>query len=342
MSERRDSGKDFEGAPAAAPENSTKTETALLGPHGSQEAPTSASSSLELPESALPHHDCDCGHATTGQHPEWRAQLNLPHRPKAIEAAAERRPADADEPASPHAVPTAGGSQTSQQQHSAKVAAAPSSDASTATALPYDINVPSVQASASEMSRLLRPEYAPHWDATTYPAHPLHAYADPALHPGAAARLDEMLSAGGVVHVRHITPRLGSAVRGVRLLGLDAAGRAALALLVARRKVVVLAGQGDFVGAGPEAQIGFASAFGRLAVQPVSPMVRGYPPFQVNLRAGNRDEIAGFLDKTTTTTLWHHDVSFEKQPPAYVWLGMLQGPATGGDTVFVDTAKAYE
>lgn len=43
-----------------------------------------------------------------------------------------------------------------------------------------------------------------------------------------------------------------------------------------------------------------------------------------------------------TTTIWHHDVSYERQPPGYIMLGILACPYVGGDTVVADTTVAYK
>lgn len=38
---------------------------------------------------------------------------------------------------------------------------------------------------------------------------------------------------------------------------------------------------------------------------------------------------------------WHSDVSYERQPPGTTFLYVLEKPAAGGDTLFVDAAEAY-
>lgn len=39
---------------------------------------------------------------------------------------------------------------------------------------------------------------------------------------------------------------------------------------------------------------------------------------------------------------WHTDLSWVEKPPAMAFLSMLEVPARGGDTMWVDTAKAFE
>jgi sulfonate dioxygenase len=39
---------------------------------------------------------------------------------------------------------------------------------------------------------------------------------------------------------------------------------------------------------------------------------------------------------------WHSDVTYEAQPPGTTFLYLLDGPTAGGDTLFVNMAKAYQ
>lgn len=50
---------------------------------------------------------------------------------------------------------------------------------------------------------------------------------------------------------------------------------------------------------------------------------------------------AEFLSQRTNTITWHSDVTFEKQPPGTTFLYILDGPSSGGDTLFADMAQAY-
>lgn len=47
------------------------------------------------------------------------------------------------------------------------------------------------------------------------------------------------------------------------------------------------------------------------------------------------------LSTRTNSITWHSDVTFERQPPGTTFLYLLDGPTTGGDTLFANTAKAY-
>lgn len=55
------------------------------------------------------------------------------------------------------------------------------------------------------------------------------------------------------------------------------------------------------------------------------------------------DDTSGqdFLATRTNSITWHSDVTFEKQPPGTTFLYLLDGPSSGGDTLFCDMAQAY-
>lgn len=142
-------------------------------------------------------------------------------------------------------------------------------------------------------------------------------YHDPALR---ANKSKPNLFKGGV-KAKHITPKMGTILSGVKMEELSDAGKDELALLITERKIVVLREQSDFLHAGPQFQQDFMSYFGPLSIQPVSGSVKGHPPFHVIHRDHNEEEIANFFQKKLTSTLWHHDVSYEKQPPGYIMLG---------------------
>lgn len=48
------------------------------------------------------------------------------------------------------------------------------------------------------------------------------------------------------------------------------------------------------------------------------------------------------MNSRTNSIAWHSDVSYEVQPPGTTFLYALDVPKAGGDTLFVNQAKAYE
>lgn len=204
----------------------------------------------------------------------------------------------------------------------------------------YDINLPYVMSNDDRKNAAKRakyPLYLPSFDAVRFDPLPPFEFEDPALRadPKMANLLHEDTK------LERITYHMGSVLHGVQLTQLSEAAKDELALLVSERKIVAFPNQ-DFIDAGPEFQQNFMKYFGKPNYQPVSGSVPGYPGFHIIHRDGNKEEIEAFLSKKTTSCLWHQDVSYERQPPGYVALGLLEGPEVGGDTVFAATDLAYK
>lgn len=86
----------------------------------------------------------------------------------------------------------------------------------------------------------------------------------------------------------------------------------------------------------------WTSFFGRPHIHPVSGQPKEYPHLHLVWREdkGTSDEQA-FLGKLSTTTV-HSDVSYELQPPGLTALFLFDTPDAGGDTLYIDTVKAFE
>ncbi|KAJ3512584.1 hypothetical protein NMY22_g15290 [Coprinellus aureogranulatus] len=142
--------------------------------------------------------------------------------------------------------------------------------------------------------------------------------------------------------LHHLSPYLGTEVRGAQLSQLSKEGLDELALFVAERKVVVFRDQ-DLKDVSPEEQLEFASHFGPPHVHPIAVNVEGYPAIAVVYRD---EERPGFTDHLVQTqinhTNWHSDVSYEKQPPGTTFFYILDGPEVGGDTLFLSQVEAYK
>lgn len=207
----------------------------------------------------------------------------------------------------------------------------------------YDINLPYKAPSAEYLDRVSRrtefPDYLPTWEPNIwFDEVPKFDFHDPASR---ADRTKPHLLRPGVT-VRQITPKMGTILTGVKMQDLSHAAKDELALLIVERKIVVLRDQSEFLHAGPQFQEDFMSYYGKLSYQPVSGTVKGFPAFHIIHRDSNEDEIAKFFEHKLTSTLWHQDVSYERQPPGYIMLGILACPDVGGDTVFADTVEAYK
>ncbi|KZW01553.1 TauD-domain-containing protein [Exidia glandulosa HHB12029] len=206
----------------------------------------------------------------------------------------------------------------------------------------YDINIPYTKKSAEEEARMMKgtpyPAYLPTWEKVWFDPLPKFDFSDPALR--ADPQKPTLLTEN--VKLVDITPRMGTMVEGIDLSTLSDTAKDELALLVSERKVVAFPAQDNFLALGPAAQQEWMNFFGKPNYQPVSGSLKGHPGFHIIHRDGNRDELLRYFSQKTTSTLWHQDVSYEAQPPGYVMLGLLQGPKTGGDTVFAATDEAYQ
>jgi sulfonate dioxygenase len=207
----------------------------------------------------------------------------------------------------------------------------------------YDINIP-YRTESEERERFIKgrtefPDYLPVWEkGLWFEELPEFEYHDPALR---ADKSKPHLFTPGVT-AKPVTPKMGTILTGVKLEALSSEAKDELALLISERKFVVCREQAKFLHSGPQFQSDFMSHFGKLSHQPVSGAVKGYPEFHVIHRDGCQDEISQFFKHKMTATLWHHDVSYERQPPGYVMLGILACPDVGGDTVIADMVEAYK
>ena len=135
------------------------------------------------------------------------------------------------------------------------------------------------------------------------------------------------LTASGL-RTRPLTADIGEIVSDVRLgADLSADVVAEIRALLLSRKVLFFRNQDDLDLAG---QVGFARRLGELTT--AHPTVSGLPESNHVLPI---DSEAGRADH------WHTDVTFIVRPPAFSVLRAVTLPATGGDTLWANTASAY-
>ncbi|CAK7212640.1 hypothetical protein SCUCBS95973_001532 [Sporothrix curviconia] len=140
--------------------------------------------------------------------------------------------------------------------------------------------------------------------------------------------------------VVHLTPTIGTEVRGIQLSKLNNAGKDQLARLVAERKVVAFRDQ-DFADLSIQEALDFGGYFGRHHIHPTSGSPAGHPEIHLVHRGAGDHSIQDFFTLRTTSTSWHSDVTYEQQPPGTTFLYIFDKPAVGGDTLFVDATEAY-
>lgn len=147
-----------------------------------------------------------------------------------------------------------------------------------------------------------------------------------------------LLPAG--TQVTDLTPTIGTEVRGVQLSTLSSVGKDELARFVAQRKVVAFRGQ-DFADLSIQEALDFGGYFGRHHIHPTSGSPEGYPEIHLVHRGAGDKGAEAFFQARTSSVAWHSDVSYEQQPPGTTFLYILDKPETGGDTLFVNAAEAY-
>ncbi|EON97605.1 putative alpha-ketoglutarate-dependent taurine dioxygenase protein [Phaeoacremonium minimum UCRPA7] len=140
--------------------------------------------------------------------------------------------------------------------------------------------------------------------------------------------------------VTDLTPTIGSEVRGVQLSKLTKEGKDQLARYVAERKVVAFREQ-DFADLNIQDALDFGGYFGRHHIHPTSGSPEGHPEIHLVHRAAGDKSADEFFASRTSSVAWHSDVSYEQQPPGTTFLYILDKPETGGDTLFVNAAEAY-
>jgi len=130
---------------------------------------------------------------------------------------------------------------------------------------------------------------------------------------------------------------LGAEIKGLDLSRpIDAAARSELLELFWRHKVVVIRGQ----DVDPDGFIRYAEAFG-----PIEPFfisaynLPSHPQIYVlsNVRKDGKP-----IGRDGAGTHWHSDSTFTEKPSSVTLLHGVEVPARGGDTLFADTADAYD
>ncbi|RYP16522.1 hypothetical protein DL765_005083 [Monosporascus sp. GIB2] len=142
------------------------------------------------------------------------------------------------------------------------------------------------------------------------------------------------------VEVTHLTPTMGTDVRGVQLSSLSNTGKDRLTRFVAERKAVPFRSQ-DCADLPIQEALDYARYSGRHHIHPMSGSPEGYPEVCLaHHREGDRSHET-FFDTRTSSVAWQSDVSYEEQPPGSTFLHVLDKPETGGNTLFGDAADAY-
>ncbi|WP_157218581.1 TauD/TfdA dioxygenase family protein [Flavisphingomonas formosensis] len=135
--------------------------------------------------------------------------------------------------------------------------------------------------------------------------------------------------AEGPLDIAPVAGRIGAEVRGIALSGdLDAITIAAIRAALVRHKVLFFRGQFQLDDA---AQEGFAARLGTPIAHPTVPVADGS---RYLLELDSREGYAA--------SSWHTDVTFVPAYPEASILRAIEVPEAGGDTLWANTATAYE
>lgn len=180
------------------------------------------------------------------------------------------------------------------------------------------------------------PHYLPYWDDAKH--EPYTSFEATERGKGADPAFPDLLSADATVE--DIGANIGAEVKGIQLSKLNDAGKDQLALFVAQKKVVAFRDQ-DFADLPIQEVIDLAEYFGPSHIHPTSGAPKGYPKVHLVHRSAADTTAKDFFTTRTNSTTWHSDVSYEQQPPGTTFLYILDGPTSGGDTVFANQVEAY-
>ncbi|CDR42430.1 CYFA0S09e03422g1_1 [Cyberlindnera fabianii] len=197
-----------------------------------------------------------------------------------------------------------------------------------------------------EYSSAKYPEWLPTWDPSQkfaqYSDDFNKAYRDPGLDADPELRSLFPPQSKDKYSIKKLSPKLGSEIRGIQLSELSTQAKNDLALFVAQRGVVVFRNQ-DLKDKGLEFNKKLGEHFGPLHVHPSSGAPENYPQFHITYRRHDPEEYNKvFRKRTSLNDQWHSDCTFEKYTPSYTFFAMLDGPETGGDTIFSDCIEAYD
>ncbi|KAF2768064.1 TauD-domain-containing protein [Teratosphaeria nubilosa] len=182
------------------------------------------------------------------------------------------------------------------------------------------------------------PNYLPYWDDTKYPPNQPFEPVERGLN---ADPTFPKLLADANVKVKELTANIGAEVTGVQLSSLNKAGQDELALFVAKHKVVAFRDQ-DFADLPIEKALEFAEYYGPSHIHPASGAPKGFPKVHLVHRSADDTTARDFFEERTNSITWHSDVTYEMQPPSTTFLYLLDGPTSGGDTLYANMAVAYQ
>lgn len=141
--------------------------------------------------------------------------------------------------------------------------------------------------------------------------------------------------------VDHLTPGFGTVLYGVKLADLNDKQKNELARLVAFRGAVFFREQDDL---DIQKLIKLGRYYGPLHRHATTPLPKGAAKDEslLDVHVVRATEKRFLTQSISQGRLWHSDVSYERQPPSYTFLQLLEGPPTGGDTLWSSGYNLYD
>lgn len=139
--------------------------------------------------------------------------------------------------------------------------------------------------------------------------------------------------------VTHLTHKIGTEIVGVSLADLDDTQKNELALLTARRVVVFFRDQKDL---DIYKQLDLGRYYGTLHKHATTALAKKYNEGLEEVHIIWADEKKVPISAFPPTFYWHSDVTYEKQPPSYTSLKVINAPSTGGDTLWISGYALYD
>jgi len=180
-------------------------------------------------------------------------------------------------------------------------------------------------------------DFLPYITLTEEPALEPYTHVD----PGSRADPEKKSLFSVVKEKKNMTPSIGTEVKGVQLSSLNDQQKDELALWAAERGVLVFRDQ-DFVHQTPEWLKEYGSYFGRLHVHTFGHHIKGHPEILSNLRDTDKTVFDNYSAGQLTTTRWHSDMTYEKNPMGTTFLCALEVPEDGGDTLYLNSMDAFD
>ncbi|EXJ85718.1 hypothetical protein A1O1_06086 [Capronia coronata CBS 617.96] len=189
----------------------------------------------------------------------------------------------------------------------------------------------------------MKAENYPYLDLLPHSPKGIHPPLKEVPHSDVGLRADpampNLLKAPGAVF-KEMTPGFGSEVHGIQLSQMTNAQKDELALMVAKRGLLVFRDQ-DLKDQGPAKMLELGEHFGPLHTHQFGDMVKGYAGLTAVYRDQHKKLADAHVAGNVSSINWHTDMSYEINTVGTTFLMHMTGPPSGGDTIYASMTKAF-